>query len=86
VAYTILYFYCAHDLARLERRHAQSTSRHAAKVWGEGTPTNPKSSDEKEKEGEITRAPLSPLCISPLPFSDIISQQVGTTAGEHRLK
>jgi uncharacterized membrane protein YkoI len=73
---------CAHNekmRARKERKKAQGAARQMAKEQGEDTLTKSDSSDEEEKEGEVTPPSLSSTCITPNQFSEIVGRQVGIT-------
>jgi hypothetical protein len=53
----------------------------AARAWGEDTPSEPKSLDDEEEEGEVTPPLPSPLSETLLPFGDILSRQAGVAVG-----
>jgi hypothetical protein len=97
VAYVILSFHHAHGPsyglrgARSEPWDANLTEDTGCQMSGsegegEDTPTKSRSSSEEEEEGEISLPPFSSLHITPPPFSDIVSRQLGATVDERQLK
>jgi hypothetical protein len=57
-----------------ERRLTERTAHRVVKEWEEDTPTESRSSNEEEEEGEITLPPRSSPQKTPPPFIDIISR------------
>jgi hypothetical protein len=61
-----------------ERKKASLEPPRAVKERGgggvEGSPTESESTSEEEEEGEVTLPLLSPLRVTPLPFSDNAGQ------------
>jgi hypothetical protein len=72
--------------ARKEREQAQGDAHRAMKERTEGTPMESGSSGDEEEEGERTPPPQSSPRITPPPFRDVVSRQVGYTIGERQSK